>query len=43
MPKGILRITIPVFQEGRFGLPGEMEQHLELIINILPKNIDVQL
>ena len=30
-------------QEERFGPRGETEQHIELIMTILPKNIDVQL
>ena len=39
----ILKITIPVLQEGCFGPRGEMEKHIELIMIILPKNIDVLL
>lgn len=39
----ILTIIIPVFREERFGLHGEMGKHLELIMTILPKNIDAQL
>ena len=30
-------------REERFGLHGEMGKHLELIMTILPKNIDAQL
>ena len=41
--KVILMITIPVFQEERFGPHGEKEHHLELIMTMLPKNIDVRL
>ena len=37
-----LMITIPVFWAGHYGLHGELK-HIELIMIMLKKNIDVQL